>query len=163
MSPDPVLLAVENVERDLGIEGAGDLAARVSGIGRVARATIEDRGRLYAENMQRRQVTAPTVEPLVRLPDGARYLLRPSTVRAIFVDESGETMVKVVTVTSCDACPFLGYREEGAYGMHERAVRWCSRADGPALGPGTPGYEDGDGIPDACPLRAAPVRVEVAT
>lgn len=34
-----------------------------------------------------------SVEPLVRLPDGARYLLRPSTVRAIFVDESGETMV----------------------------------------------------------------------
>jgi hypothetical protein len=60
----PLVLALELVERDLGIEAVGDLAARVAGVGRVARAMIEERGQLYAECMQLRNGKAgATVKP----------------------------------------------------------------------------------------------------
>jgi hypothetical protein len=60
---DPWVLALELVERDLGIEvGSFDLAARVAGVGRVARAMIEERGQLYAECMQHRSQGADARE-----------------------------------------------------------------------------------------------------
>lgn len=74
--------------------------------------------------------------------------------RAMLEDET-PGMVDV-TVANCDACPFAHWSEQ-AGGIV------CTHRGGPPLGDETPGYEDGHGIPDACPLRAAPVRVEVAT
>ncbi len=63
--------------------------------------------------------------------------------------------VTTILVTNCDACPFAHFSEQ-AGGIV------CTHKGGPPLGDETPGYEDGDGIPDACPLRAGPVRVEVS-
>lgn len=63
---------------------------------------------------------------------------------------------KVIDVDGCSSCPFLGYREENAYGIHERAVYWCEQ------GAAVEGFEYGGGAPETCPLREAPRLVRLA-
>jgi hypothetical protein len=63
---------------------------------------------------------------------------------------------KIIDVDGCSSCPFLGYREENAYGSLERSVFWCEH------GADVTGFEHGGGAPDACPLREAPRLVQLA-